>query len=297
MDAWPGDLEQLRLRRPQRHRRHRPGLRSDRVRGPPLRRRRRRTSGRSSWRPRRRRVRRPGPLAGPRRHPTQFDLDDEFVAGDDLATEPRLVEPTEQRQLAGEVRIGQHGARTDLGDRFAHQHTGQRRADRESVRERSTRRRSAARRPSPTRPARSPTVRRRAETAADAGAVRRDGAGHSCPHSGPTAHATPAPHADEPHSASQQRRRGVRPERPEMCVRCVEDQPSSAAGSTSGGRITPSIAWITPLLAGDVGDDDVRTVDGDTTLGRQCNRLTFDRGDITVGHVSGHHLDRQRRGR
>ena len=49
------------------------------------------------------------------------------VAGDHLAPEAGAVEPAEQRQLAGEPWIGQHGDRTHLGDRLAHQHAGQRR--------------------------------------------------------------------------------------------------------------------------------------------------------------------------
>ena len=51
--------------------------------------------------------------------------------GHDLAAEPGTVEATEQRQLAGEALVGQHGDGAHLGDRLAHQHAGQRRPARE----------------------------------------------------------------------------------------------------------------------------------------------------------------------
>ena len=71
------------------------------------------------------------PLAGPRRHPGQLDVQPQRVPGDDLASEAGGVEATEQRQLAGEALIGQHGDGADLGDRLAHQHARQRRPARE----------------------------------------------------------------------------------------------------------------------------------------------------------------------
>ena len=93
------------------------------------RRRRRRTAGRT-----RRRTSPSAPpavpgrsLAGPGRHPAQLDLELERVAGADLAAEAGAVEAAEQRQLAGEALVGEHGDGADLGDRLAHQHAGQRR--------------------------------------------------------------------------------------------------------------------------------------------------------------------------
>jgi hypothetical protein len=72
----------------------------------------------------------PGPsgaLARPRRHAAEFDLQDQFVPGNHLSTEPGTVQPAEERQLAGEPFIGEDRSGTDLGDRLAHQHTRQRR--------------------------------------------------------------------------------------------------------------------------------------------------------------------------
>ena len=94
-------------------------------------RRRPRTSGRT----RRRSRRRAAPavaLAG--RVPTCGSSSTEQlerVAGADLAAEAGAVEAAEQRQLAGEALVGEHGHGADLGDRLAHQHARQRRPARE----------------------------------------------------------------------------------------------------------------------------------------------------------------------
>ncbi len=178
--AGSGDVEQLRLRRPQRQRHHRSHRADDHVTGQvrggtTVRRRRRRTAGRTGRRPRHRRA--PArSLAGPCRHPTQFDLQHELVAGHHLTAESRPVEAAEQRQLAGELRIGEHRCGTDLGDRLAHQHARAASGDRGSARRRTTRRRSAATAPTPTPRARSRSARRRTGTAVGAAAVRRVGA-------------------------------------------------------------------------------------------------------------------------
>ena len=63
-----------------------------------------------------------GSLAGPSRHAAQRDLEIEPLTGDDLATEPGPLDATEQRQLAGVGRVGQHRHSPQLGQCFHHQH-------------------------------------------------------------------------------------------------------------------------------------------------------------------------------
>ena len=84
------------------------------------------------------------------------DLQRELVAGADLAAEAGAVEPAEQRQLAGEALVGEHGDGADLGDRLAHQHAGQRRPAGEVAGEEPLVARQPPRARAPTRPARAP---------------------------------------------------------------------------------------------------------------------------------------------
>ncbi len=65
-----------------------------------------------------------GALAGPGRHPAQRHLEVEQVARDHLAAEPGPLDPAEQRELAGEGRVGQHGHPAQLGQGLDHEHPG-----------------------------------------------------------------------------------------------------------------------------------------------------------------------------
>ena len=61
----------------------------------------------------------------------QLDPQLQRVARYHLPPEAGAIETAEQWQLARKLGVGQYGNRADLSNRFAHQHTGQRRAPRE----------------------------------------------------------------------------------------------------------------------------------------------------------------------
>jgi len=56
---------------------------------------------------------------------TQGDFEVEPITGDDLATEPSLLDPAEERELPREVGIGENGNSPQLGQRFDHQNPWQ----------------------------------------------------------------------------------------------------------------------------------------------------------------------------
>ena len=74
-------------------------------------------------------------LAGSCRQPTHLDREFKCVTRSYLAAEPSRIESSEERKLAGEAFIGKRLHAADLGDRLAHQHTGQRRSPRKVTRE------------------------------------------------------------------------------------------------------------------------------------------------------------------
>src|SRR3954454_14918119 len=56
-----------------------------------------------------------GTLAGAGGHAAQLHLELEHVTGDDLTPEACLLDTAEQRQLAGEAVVGEHGVGAQLG--------------------------------------------------------------------------------------------------------------------------------------------------------------------------------------
>ena len=89
----------------------------------------------------------PWPRPGARPQLVELDLELEGVARADLAAEPGLVDPAEQRQLARVPLVGQQGDPAELGQRLDHQHTGQGGPAREVAGEERLLARSGARRP------------------------------------------------------------------------------------------------------------------------------------------------------
>lgn len=70
----------------------------------------------------------PRAASGTSRESSHLAFEDQLVARDDLTAESSPVETAEQRQLSGEPVISEHRERSDLRDRFTHEHTRQCRA-------------------------------------------------------------------------------------------------------------------------------------------------------------------------
>src|SRR5579863_6285496 len=79
--------------------------------------------------------RRAVPLAGTSRKPVHEDFELERLARDDLTPKTGPLDPAEEGQLAGVPVVEQHGDATELGQRFDHEHAGQRGAPREMAAE------------------------------------------------------------------------------------------------------------------------------------------------------------------